>query len=263
MRELCEVDGRAGRGKYFIVWISDLPGPEAEGSLKGLHFSVALINRVNDVGRVVCMLTEKVSTLRVEIRELKSGMGPEAVVDAEKRAVNLELRYRITLERLLVKYPYLSIEEDPLLTDPKMPPHPIAPSSTAALPILPTTTMHRHPTIAPANAHCNFRHCITIPPSSLSATPSFAQPLPSVGFSNLLPPIAMPPVAPSSATVASSSVVASPTFRCPLLPQSTAVVVGCYAVVVRRCFPQLLTTGPQRHHGTDWTSLLPSSFSPF
>ncbi|RWW21545.1 hypothetical protein GW17_00014283, partial [Ensete ventricosum] len=34
VRELCEVDGRAGRDKYFLAQISDLPRSEAESPLK-------------------------------------------------------------------------------------------------------------------------------------------------------------------------------------------------------------------------------------
>ncbi|RWW37748.1 hypothetical protein BHE74_00057098 [Ensete ventricosum] len=133
MRELCEVDGRAGRGKYFIVWISDLPGPEAEGSLK-----VPKVDRLKatlgDSEQCCKDLEQVVESIHGELKNLQDTwhrLDDEVLNYKEFQGFQLELertsqvtyefRYRITLERLLVKYPDLSIEEDPLLTDPKMP----------------------------------------------------------------------------------------------------------------------------------------------
>ncbi|RRT71389.1 hypothetical protein B296_00019680 [Ensete ventricosum] len=44
---------------------------------------------MHDAGQVVHLLTEKISALRVENEELRSGMGPKVVVATKKRVVEL------------------------------------------------------------------------------------------------------------------------------------------------------------------------------
>ncbi|RWW04192.1 hypothetical protein GW17_00032598 [Ensete ventricosum] len=46
LRELCEVDDRAGRDKYFMVQISDLPELEAEVPLKARWSNLPTLTRV-------------------------------------------------------------------------------------------------------------------------------------------------------------------------------------------------------------------------
>ncbi|RRT39476.1 hypothetical protein B296_00055572 [Ensete ventricosum] len=72
VRELCEVDGWAGKDRYF-----------------GLYFAGALVDRAHDAGRVVRLLIERNSMLRVENKELKLGTGPKDVAATEKRATEL------------------------------------------------------------------------------------------------------------------------------------------------------------------------------
>ncbi|RWV78854.1 hypothetical protein GW17_00060105 [Ensete ventricosum] len=54
-----------------------------------LHIAGALINRSHDVGRVVHLLTEKNSALRVENKVLKLRAGPEVVAAVEKWSIEL------------------------------------------------------------------------------------------------------------------------------------------------------------------------------
>ncbi|RWW78013.1 hypothetical protein BHE74_00013784 [Ensete ventricosum] len=66
-----------------------------------------------------------------------------------------------------------------------------------------------HNNIATIASHCNFCRRATMPPSLLLATPSSAQPMPSVAVSTLLLPTTMPPPTPSSTVIALSLAAAS------------------------------------------------------
>ncbi|RWV89556.1 hypothetical protein GW17_00048287 [Ensete ventricosum] len=131
MKELCTMGGRVGDGKYFATRVSDLSGPQAGAPLKArwidllaptrfwddglitseyargmLHPSIAkqlysapseelvdqvMKSMVHDAGHVIKMLSERNFALRNEVLELKSGVSPDTVVAAEKRAINLEV----------------------------------------------------------------------------------------------------------------------------------------------------------------------------
>ncbi|THU58926.1 hypothetical protein C4D60_Mb03t19630 [Musa balbisiana] len=56
----------------------------------GKHYSMALIDRVWDARRVIEHLSDSNFTLRMEILELKAGMGPKVVVAAEQCALALD-----------------------------------------------------------------------------------------------------------------------------------------------------------------------------
>lgn len=51
---------------------------------------MALIDRVQDVGRIISSLGDKITELHGQIEKLKVGMTPEAIAVAEQRAVSLE-----------------------------------------------------------------------------------------------------------------------------------------------------------------------------
>ncbi|RWW43578.1 hypothetical protein BHE74_00050773 [Ensete ventricosum] len=44
IRELCEVDGRMGKDKYFVMHIANLPQPEPEGPLKARWLNLAALS---------------------------------------------------------------------------------------------------------------------------------------------------------------------------------------------------------------------------
>ncbi|RZR88423.1 hypothetical protein BHM03_00015997 [Ensete ventricosum] len=80
VRELCKVDGRVGRDRYFISQISEPSQPDAEGQLK-LHWP--------NLSRVVHILIERNLALRVENKGLKSSAGLEAVAAIKSRVTKL------------------------------------------------------------------------------------------------------------------------------------------------------------------------------
>ncbi|RWW60834.1 hypothetical protein BHE74_00032194 [Ensete ventricosum] len=92
VRELCKVDGRVGRDRYFISQISEPSQPDAEGQLK-LHWpNLAASSRVlTDIplSRVVHILIERNLALRVENKGLKSSAGLEAVAAIKSRVTKL------------------------------------------------------------------------------------------------------------------------------------------------------------------------------
>lgn len=57
---------------------------------QGQHNTMALINQVYDIGRVIERLREANSSLRQEVKEVKSGPNPEAVAMAEQRTSDFE-----------------------------------------------------------------------------------------------------------------------------------------------------------------------------
>ncbi|RWW76564.1 hypothetical protein BHE74_00015342 [Ensete ventricosum] len=61
-----------------------------------LHFSTSLADRVHDANRIIEMLSERNFTLRNEVLDIKLGVGPEAIVAAEKRVVDLEVKLACT-----------------------------------------------------------------------------------------------------------------------------------------------------------------------
>ncbi|RRT65318.1 hypothetical protein B296_00030617 [Ensete ventricosum] len=110
--ELCEVDDRERKDQYFAARMSKLPQAKAEEPLKArwsnltsltwvwtdelvtaeyvLHFVGALIDRVHVTGRMIHLMHERNSTLRVVNKELKTGSSPEVVEATVKWVVELQ-----------------------------------------------------------------------------------------------------------------------------------------------------------------------------
>ncbi|RRT77401.1 hypothetical protein B296_00020890, partial [Ensete ventricosum] len=84
MRELCD--------QLYEAPSEELMDRVAKSVVWGLHFVGALIDRLYDAGRVVHLLTKKISVLRAKNKELRSGVGPKAVVAIEKRAIELSAK---------------------------------------------------------------------------------------------------------------------------------------------------------------------------
>ncbi|RWW69175.1 hypothetical protein BHE74_00023249 [Ensete ventricosum] len=57
-----------------------------------LHYSIILIDRIHDTGRVIGLMVNKISALRAEVQDLKVGAGPEVVVATEKQATDLQTK---------------------------------------------------------------------------------------------------------------------------------------------------------------------------
>ncbi|RZR97646.1 hypothetical protein BHM03_00026875, partial [Ensete ventricosum] len=54
------------------------------------HYSMALLDRVHDAGRVITLIDNKFNLLRKEVQKLKEGGNPEAVAAAERRATEAQ-----------------------------------------------------------------------------------------------------------------------------------------------------------------------------
>ncbi|THU66520.1 hypothetical protein C4D60_Mb05t15010 [Musa balbisiana] len=67
-----------------------LLGKSAKSLTLGLHYAMALMDRVRYAGRVIGDLSERNSELRCQVEEIRAKSGPEAVAAAEKCAVDLE-----------------------------------------------------------------------------------------------------------------------------------------------------------------------------
>ncbi|RRT52212.1 hypothetical protein B296_00050598 [Ensete ventricosum] len=102
MRELYEVEDRAGADGYFTSIMKQLKCVEGEDPL-GLHFVSALIDRVHDASRLVRSQHEKILALRAANKELKASIGQGLITAAERRTKELEAeieRTRTELESL-------------------------------------------------------------------------------------------------------------------------------------------------------------------
>ncbi|RWV87644.1 hypothetical protein GW17_00050340, partial [Ensete ventricosum] len=101
IRELCEMEDRAGVDKYFASIVTQLKFVDSKdplvprwsaisGSSQGLHFICALIDRVHIIGRLIRSQHEKILTLRATNEELKLGANQELLTAIEHRAKEWE-----------------------------------------------------------------------------------------------------------------------------------------------------------------------------
>ncbi|RZS15277.1 hypothetical protein BHM03_00047089 [Ensete ventricosum] len=138
MRDLCRVRAHSQNEPFLTQEIADLPEVSGEGPLEVRwamltprskvwvdradhhHFSMGLIVRVRESGRVVDELSQIIDELQAKVQKLKDKADPVAVAANE---VSYKYGYRVTLARFRVRYPQLEIEEDPyaiLLKDDNM-----------------------------------------------------------------------------------------------------------------------------------------------
>ncbi|THU54598.1 hypothetical protein C4D60_Mb10t26800 [Musa balbisiana] len=84
--------------------------------MQGQHYTMALIDRVYDAGRVIERLLDVNSDLCQEVEELKSRPGPEAVIAAKRRASDLEKEVNRMKAKLKENRARVQTLDDELLT---------------------------------------------------------------------------------------------------------------------------------------------------
>ncbi|THU62469.1 hypothetical protein C4D60_Mb01t05470 [Musa balbisiana] len=79
-----------GESAKSLLWVRISP-PALRLYLGGIHYAMALMDRVRNAGRVIGNLSDRNAELRRQIEEIRTGAAPEAVAAAEQRASNLEV----------------------------------------------------------------------------------------------------------------------------------------------------------------------------
>ncbi|RRT66621.1 hypothetical protein B296_00000356 [Ensete ventricosum] len=102
LRDLCEVDDRAGKDHYFVTQISNLSTLDAKGPLKPHLLNVTNTTRVWTEGSITAEYMQGALHPFLAKRLLEK-MGQ----------VTYEFGYRIALEHFRAKYPDSSVKEDP------------------------------------------------------------------------------------------------------------------------------------------------------
>ncbi|RWW16532.1 hypothetical protein GW17_00019593 [Ensete ventricosum] len=87
-----QLRGPSGLGVMQSCQKFELRRREMGRSRSSLHYSIILIDRIHDTGRVIGLMVNKISALRAEVQDLKVGAGPEVVVATEKQATDLQTK---------------------------------------------------------------------------------------------------------------------------------------------------------------------------